>query len=185
MPNLRHADTSLRTDRLELIPATPRIARADVNDRARMARLLGAAIPPEWPPPLLADHLEEFAAKLEARPFDSGLSPWYWIRDEGDAGERLLIGSGGFLTLDDGGVMLGYSVLDAFQRRGYATEAVAALVRWAFRQPEIDCIVADTFDSNPASIRVLEKNGFMRAGDGREPGSIRFACGPAAVSSAG
>jgi [ribosomal protein S5]-alanine N-acetyltransferase len=177
---LRHAMTSLRTDRLELIPATPQIARADVNNRARMARLLGAAVPPEWPTPLLADHLEDFAAQLEASPFDSGISPWYWIRDEGDADQRLLIGSGGFLTLDDGGVMLGYSVLDAFHGRGYATEAVAALVRWALHEPGISCIVADTFEHNPASIRVLEKNGFTRHGAGREPGSIRFACAPSA-----
>lgn len=174
MSRLRHSDTNLRSERMELVAGTPAIARADVNDRAKMARLLGATIPPDWPPPLLADHLEEFAAKLEVDRFDSGLSPWYWVRDEGDAAERVLIGSGGFMTLDDGSVMLGYSVLDAFQRRGYATEAIWALMDWVMRQPGVTRIVADTFPNLLASIRVLEKNGFTAVGPGHEEGAIRF-----------
>ena len=36
-----------------------------------------------------------------------------------------------------GAVEIGYGILDEFQGRGYATEAVAAAVAWALRQPGV------------------------------------------------
>lgn len=175
-----HADAPLRTERLELIPATPRLARADAADRGLFSRLLGAAVPEGWPPELLADHLEEFAQKLEANPFFSGLSPWYVVKDEGDATERVLTGSAGFFDLGAGdpsqrGVaMIGYALLPAFQGRGLATEAVLRLVEWAFSQGAVERIIGDTFAHLQPSIRVLEKCGFVARGAGGEPGAIRF-----------
>lgn len=169
----------IRTSRLDLVFVTAAIARADASNRAALPALLGARVPAEWPPALLADHLDEFAQKLESNPPAADWWGWYWIlRDERAIDPArsgpVLFGSGGFMALDAETLIIGYSILDAFQRRGYATEAVAALLDWAFARPGVQRIVADTFPDLPASIRVLEKNGFTRAGSGSDPGSIRY-----------
>ena len=52
-----------------------------------------------------------------------------------------------------------YGTDPAYQNRGYTTEAVQALIAWAFDQPECTSIVADTQKSNLASVRILEKVG--------------------------
>jgi RimJ/RimL family protein N-acetyltransferase len=160
----------LQTARLELVLATAELARADASDRVRLAELLQAEVPASWPPELMLDHVEEFAQKLERDP-QHGIRHFYWIRT---APARVLIGSGGLFDLGDRRWMLGYAVLDEFQRRGLATEAAAALVAWALAPGQADTIVADTYEHLRPSIRVLEECGFVRTGGGAEPGTIRF-----------
>ena len=48
--------------------------------------------------------------------------------------------------------------------RGYATEAAQACVRHGFDELGLDRIVADVDPANAASVRVLEKCGFVRVG---------------------
>jgi len=59
---------------------------------------------------------------------------------------------------------LGYIMNPAFQRRGYATEAAVALLRWAFAARPIHRVVAMCNPDNPASWRLLERVGFRREG---------------------
>ena len=62
---------------------------------------------------------------------------------------------------------LGYLFGRAWWGQGYASEAVRAFLDFAYaRFPELDHIEAGVFDDNPASVRVLEKMGFERAGAG-------------------
>lgn len=70
--------------------------------------------------------------------------------------------------------MIGYSLLDQFHGKGYATEALQGFLDWVKREPTLRRVVADTFPNLTASIRVLEKSGFVRCGAGSEEGSIRF-----------
>lgn len=66
---------------------------------------------------------------------------------------------------DDGGrrAEVGYWIVQSHWSRGYAREALAALVRHAFstRSPTIWILEAKVHESNPASIRVLEACGFL------------------------
>jgi ribosomal-protein-alanine N-acetyltransferase len=71
-------------------------------------------------------------------------------------------------------VEIGYSVLPEFQRQGLATEMVAGIIPWAKHQPEVRQIEAETNINDKASIRVLEKNGFICVGRGLEPNTIKF-----------
>ncbi len=91
---------------------------------------------------------------------------------ESAAGERTLIGTCGFKgrPSQEGTVELGYSVLAEFQRGGLATEAVAALLDWAFIHRSVSAAIAETRPENVPSIRVIEKNRFRPAGPGREAG---------------
>jgi [ribosomal protein S5]-alanine N-acetyltransferase len=85
------------------------------------------------------------------------------------------VAGGGFLGApQDGIAQIGYSVLPQFQGRGYATEMVGGLVRWAMGQPGVVRVVAETEWANPASVRVLTKAGFTPAGLAAEPGGARF-----------
>ena len=70
----------------------------------------------------------------------------------------------------DGSVEIGYGIMDAYQGRGYATEAVAAAVSWALAQPGVTRVEAETDPDNRASQRVLEKCGFVPTGAVGEEG---------------
>ena len=61
-------------------------------------------------------------------------------------------------------VEIGYGLLEAFRNKGYMTEAVGALARLAFFQPDyrVERVTALTLPDNIASHRVLEKNRFAR-----------------------
>jgi RimJ/RimL family protein N-acetyltransferase len=161
----------LTTPRLRLVPATVALARAEIADREDFARLLEATIPDNWPPETLADALPLFLQWMEAAPDRVGWFGWYAVTRD----DNVLAGSVGFKgPPQEGAAEVGYSVLPQFQCRGYATEMVAALVRWALGQPGVDRVIAETEPVNVASCRVLKKVGFTLAGAGTEPGSVRF-----------
>ncbi len=59
---------------------------------------------------------------------------------------------------------LGYWIAHPYWNRGYATEAAAAVLRYAFGELGLNRIQAMYFARNPASGRVLEKLGMRREG---------------------
>jgi aminoglycoside 6'-N-acetyltransferase len=60
---------------------------------------------------------------------------------------------------EPGVIKVGYTIAPAHQGRGYASEAVAALVDYAFDRLEADVVRAYADADNVASIRVAEKVG--------------------------
>jgi len=63
---------------------------------------------------------------------------------------------------------IGYCLDDAAWGRGFATEAVGAMLQWAFDTLDLNRVQAELDTRNPASARVLEKLGFVREGTMRE-----------------
>jgi RimJ/RimL family protein N-acetyltransferase len=63
-------------------------------------------------------------------------------------------------------VELGYAFGPAWWGKGYATEAVQALVDAVFNLTEVDGVIARSRVVNPASQRVLRKSGFAHEGSG-------------------
>lgn len=110
-----------------------------------------------------------------ADPAAAGWTSWYVIVPHG-AGRKTLIGSVGAGGPPDesGAIMIGYSLLDQFHGKGYATAALQGFLAWAGRHPGLRRVVADTYPHLKASIRVLEKCGFGRVGAGLDEGTIRF-----------
>ena len=169
-PNL-----SIRLGRLELIAATPELLQAE-DDLQQLARCLQADVPGNWPMPLYDhDARQHFLRVLNENPESVGWTAWYILRLD-DAERRTLIGSVGACGLpdDSGTIVIGYSLLDQFHGQGYATEALRGFLNWVKSHPRLRRVVADTFPHLPASVRVLEKNGFVRCGAGTDEGSIRF-----------
>jgi ribosomal-protein-alanine N-acetyltransferase len=76
----------------------------------------------------------------------------------------------------DGVTELGYGIEEGHRGKGYATEAVKAMVAWAFGHAEIRVVEAETEAGNGASRRVLEKCGFEETGEIGEEGP-RFRMG--------
>jgi RimJ/RimL family protein N-acetyltransferase len=175
------ASASTHTGRLELIPASLEVLTSDRGDRAGLGRLLNAAIPAGWPPPLLEDAvLAEFIRILEEGS-DPAFCCWYWVLTGTGNKKRTLIGSGGTASLPESPdtVLVGYSVLEEFQGRGYATEAVRHMIPVIFSRPGIRKILATTNPELIPSVRVLEKNGFVPTGNpgsgsGMEEGTLEF-----------
>lgn len=70
-----------------------------------------------------------------------------------------------FKGLDTNGITeIGYGILDEYQGKGYATESVKAAIDWAFQDPKVVAVEAETDPDNRASQRVLEKCGFIPNG---------------------
>ena len=85
-----------------------------------------------------------------------------------------VIGSLSFKGLNDNGVVeIGYGLKEEYENRGYMTEAVQEVVKWALKEPKVKQIEAEAEEDNIASIRVLEKCGFVPNGVMGEEG-IRF-----------
>lgn len=74
------------------------------------------------------------------------------------------------LTLDDPDhrAELGYWIGREFWGRGFATEATAAVIDWAFQALDLHRVHATHFPRNPASGSVLRKLGMRREGRLRE-----------------
>lgn len=124
--------------------------------------------------------MEFFRDRLEqGGPEVVGWYGWYAVRREEAGSPATLVGSGGYLgpPSPEGEVEIGYSLLPASRGQGYATEITQALVARARADPRVRRVIAHTQQDNQASIRVLERCGFSRTGEGEEPGSLRFVFG--------
>jgi RimJ/RimL family protein N-acetyltransferase len=163
----------IQSRRLSLIASTRELIGKDIEGPENLAEALGCAIPQDWPPELYNRSAMRFALMQLDDPAEQGWSFWYLTtRDE--PGE--LVGICGFKGRPDaaGSVEIGYSIIDDFRRQGLATEAVTALVGWAFSRHNVSEVSAETFPYLRQSIRVLEKNGFHLTGPGSEAGVVRY-----------
>ncbi len=171
----RHPLRVVESRRLTLVAATPELVTADLAGRVEFAEVIGADVPDEWPPELF-DSMSMRVAQQQLRdPAEHGWSLWYLLLKKHDPPK--VIGICGFKGKPDraGSVEIGYSVLQPFRIQGYATEAVARLVLWAFSHQNVVEVTAETLPHLRQSIRVMEKNGFGYRGPGSEYGVIRYA----------
>jgi ribosomal-protein-alanine N-acetyltransferase len=79
--------------------------------------------------------------------------------------ENVAIGGIGFSGLPDieGKSMTGYGLDMRYYGRGIATEALTAMIAWAFQNQDLKKIIADTPIQHVASQRVLLKNNFTES----------------------
>jgi len=93
------------------------------------------------------------------------------VDEPGGESINLVIGMCGFTGPPDanGVVELAYGIAPSYQGKGYATEAAAALVGFASADPRVRIIRAHTLPERNASTRVLEKCGFSKTGEIRDP----------------
>jgi ribosomal-protein-alanine N-acetyltransferase len=109
-----------------------------------------------FPHPYTDTHAEAWFAMLEAMP-----EPSHWaIEVDGAAVGAIgcLLGEGVYKRTAQFGYWLG----EAYWRRGIMSAAVKALVPYAMERFRLVRLESPVFEWNPASMRVLEKCGFVR-----------------------
>ncbi|HLE95762.1 MAG TPA: GNAT family N-acetyltransferase [Candidatus Thermoplasmatota archaeon] len=166
---------SIRTDRLVLVAATRETCAVPLDDHAALAKHLEADVPAAWPPELCDDDARRWTElNLAEHPELAGWYTWFVLAPEGE--RRTLVGLAGLKgpPADDGWIEVGYGILPAWQRRGIATEATAALIAWALRDPRVLHVAAETYPHLVASVRVMEKLGMRLVARDPESGIIRY-----------
>ncbi len=149
----------VRTERLDLAPLTlEEIEALLAGDGARLRELTGVLFPrPAAPPPYMTDPLPEVLERLRARPAEA---PWWnWLVFERET--RRAVGSVSFGGPPDesGAVLIGYAMYEQFEGHGYATEAVKAMIAWAFQQAGVKQVRTLAPVWNTPALRVAENAG--------------------------
>jgi [ribosomal protein S5]-alanine N-acetyltransferase len=75
---------------------------------------------------------------------------------------KIVVGAVGARSLDSPSPAVGYWIAEHFWGRGYATEALVALVSALFESHTVGCLKATIAIGNARSARVLHKAGFRR-----------------------
>jgi len=166
----------IQTPRLELIAITLDMIHAGRAKSPGFARLVNAELPEGWPPGDWDDHAYEYVVdKMTRYPNFHGWGRYIALKptahESNNGGRRTLIGTCGAtlpIELNDD-PEIGYGILPAYQRCGYATEAVAALIEWIFSYPHVRSVNAQTFPHLQPSLGVMAKNGLQFAGPGPGP----------------
>jgi RimJ/RimL family protein N-acetyltransferase len=143
-------------------------------DAEHVAALVGGRRLPGWAEDFPAEGDVDAATMLARDGMPHGPDAVFGPRlvVERETGEA--VGSAGFFGPPrDGVVELGYGIVPSRQRRGYAGEAVRALLDLAAAQPSVTGVIAHAEADNIASIRVLEKSGLTY--QGREGSLVRYA----------
>jgi [ribosomal protein S5]-alanine N-acetyltransferase len=153
------SDGRLRTQRLELLPLTADAIEALLaGDRGRLRSLTGAEFPlPVGPPPYMAESLPVVRERLRTSPAEAPWWNWLVVRQD----SREAVGSVTFGGKPDsaGAVLVGYALYPAREGNGYATEAVRAMVEWAFAQPGVQIVRVLAPVWNTPAVHVAEKVG--------------------------
>ncbi len=151
----------IKTERLTLIPLTLKQLETGLKSIKQLALELNIPIIEN----LISGNTERAVymkvGKMHSVPEE--LHPWftYWLIVID--GENIGAGMAGFKGNPDknGEVEIGYGIDPIYQSRGYMSEAVKALVDWAFSHPECKAINApNVLPNNFPSQKVLVKNCF-------------------------
>jgi ribosomal-protein-alanine N-acetyltransferase len=154
-----------KTERLKLVPRTRLHSDAEAIGLAELAKVLAVQIPQGWPPKLVAPPTDE------ARFWSN-----CYLIHTGSGEEPILIGVAGAARwpAERRTVQIGVSVVPEFYGRRIGEEVVRALAELALLQPDVDRIVCDIPADHVASVKSLERAGYVRSAGAPETGYSRF-----------
>jgi RimJ/RimL family protein N-acetyltransferase len=169
-------DTTIRTQRLELVPSTVQSIAAELGIGGDLGRILSATVPRSWPPELVeggaSDHV---LIQLSQGPHQAGWWSYYVVRIDEVTGQRTLVGSAGFCgTPEDGVVEVCIGILREQQKRGFGSEALAAVIERAFAHRTVTTLIAETRSDLAPSLKLLSRLGFEHVGQGRSRERLRY-----------
>ncbi len=149
---------SIDTKRLRLLPMTYDFVIKIMENDLSAYNLIGAVKTEMWPEAAdIKDILHIIRDSLGHKPNPDGFDSWIFINKE----DNRIIGDGGFKgSPDENGVIdIGYAIVEAQRRKGFALEAVSALLKWGLSQSCVTAVTADCLESNIPSIKILTKLG--------------------------
>lgn len=159
----------LQTERLELRIATSDEAETMLNYMMRNAEFHARFTPPT-PPDFLTLEFWQRQTQRNIEGFESGASARLsvWLRNESN-GE--MVGQCNLSNIVQGAFWacnLGYSMDLYQQNKGYMTEAIGTVVRFAFEDLNLHRIMANYMPDNSPSAAVLRKCGFVIEGNAKD-----------------
>ncbi|WP_226537331.1 GNAT family N-acetyltransferase [Fictibacillus halophilus] len=105
--------------------------------------------------------IKSYLEKLQEDESLLGWGVWFVIEKETER----IVGDIGFKGKPvDQTVEIGYGIIPSAQGKGYATESVNEIVKWALSTNLVSTVVAECLEDNTASVKVLEKLGFEVTG---------------------
>lgn len=150
----------LETDRLHLVPLTRRQLLKYLQNNGSLE--IELAVPPACLE-ITPDLHDAFKRSILPNMDDRSESRFYFTlwtlllkNDPHLVGDLCFKG----LPNESGEIEIGYGTHTPYRGQGYMTEAVGGMVGWAFAQQGVKHMLAETEKTNPASIKILEKNGF-------------------------
>jgi RimJ/RimL family protein N-acetyltransferase len=146
------------TPRLRLVPVRPEDAEemfTVLNDQ-RLHRYIGGL------PPSAAELAERYRGMESRRSADGTEVYLTWVVRLVPLGEA--IGEVGGAVTDDGRATIGYTIGHRYQRHGFATEAVLAMVRLLTSHVDVSTVEAVIPPSHAAAQRVAEGLGMRSEG---------------------
>lgn len=164
--------TSLETPRLTLRACAPQQLLALIERPDHFERLVGLPVAEGLHDFYVSDAVSPLwlAALREAHERGAGPDPWRHGFFAAHKEDRCVIGSAGYKGAPDstGIVEIAYGIVPSYEGKGYATEAAAALVTYAFDQGA-RLVRAHTLPVTNASTHVLLKCGFRHVGPILDP----------------
>ena len=149
---------SVRTQRLLLFPLTLSQLKLGLTDLPALEAKLGLSISRDVLTERVEGAIRKKIKKMTA--MDEAYHPWqtYWliIISENNFGAGLAGFKG--VPNENGSTEIGYGIDPVYQNQGFTSEAVKALVDWAFQHSFCNTVTASDVE-NPASRRLLEKLG--------------------------
>ena len=152
----------IETERLYLIPLTLDEMKRALQNKTQLANDLGFQ--------LFSEELDEkmiqvYEAKIDKIEKDQQNYLFYTFWQLVLKNEKIIIGEVGFKGLDpeEGQLEVGFGTEERFRNKGYMTEALTELIKWAFFQDRVKIkkITALTLSDNIPSQKVLEKSGLI------------------------
>lgn len=159
----------LETPHLRLVPFTPGDLLTLLEAPERFADAFGLPMDDALHGFYVSDEVSPaWLAVLRTSPV---ATPWVHGFAVVHREREMVIGSAGFKGPpdSDGVVEIAYGIVPRFEGHGYATEAAAALVDFAFAHAEVRRVRAHTLPEANASTHVLGKCGFAKVGEVVDP----------------
>ncbi len=147
----------IETKRLLLLPISYQCMTSLLDGTQTELEKQGYLICDDWITLEVLQYLDIIRSFMPPDMPPDGFFTWAII----ERGSKLVIGDVGFKGPPNemGVIDIGYGIAPCARGKGYATEAVLAMMEWAFSQPGVRRISAECLDDNGASIHILQKAG--------------------------
>lgn len=159
--------TIQKTERLKLLPLTTDNLSLSLENYGKLQADLGLVVTQT----VLDDDME-YAMKVRLRKALEDEENYLWLTNWViiHSVENKIIGN---IMLkgcpnENGEVIVGYGIEEAFRNKGYATEALKGMTKWIFQNPSALCVFGDTEKANCASHKVLQNAGAFKYKENEE-----------------
>ena len=148
----------IKSERLTLLPFTIQICTELLNNEYTSIANLDLKRGINWPDDDILETLPRIIKNLNKVGTPTGFESWMIIKTD----TKEIIGDIGFKGFNriTSSADIGYGIIEAERRKGYAEEACNTLINWAFLSNDLEYITASCFIDNIGSANLLKKLNF-------------------------